>query len=105
MLVSSRAEVRMTSHAAPLALNRALRGIISVGRALSMIWREATAYARVRFCLSLALVCAIAVIAALGPVALKVMIDALAAAGERSAPFLFLLLAAYVLSQWLARAL
>jgi ATP-binding cassette subfamily B protein len=67
------------------------------------LWREATPFVRVRLWGVLALVVAAAVLTALGPVALRFIVDDLTGQGKGPSESLVLPLMLYVLALWLAR--
>jgi ABC-type transport system involved in Fe-S cluster assembly fused permease/ATPase subunit len=71
----------------------------------ALIWTGATRFVKVRLALSLTLVVLSSVVTALGPVALKFVLDALTKQQTGAGVSLSLLLILYVLSHWLARAL
>ncbi len=73
----------------------------SVAQVLEILYREATPFVRRRLALVLGLVICAAVLTALGPIALKRIIDGFTGAARGAA---VLLVALYALSQWLARA-
>lgn len=77
----------------------------SVREVAALIWVGATRFVKVRLGLALLIVAATSVVTALGPVALKFVVDGLTrqSAGEQVS--LGLLLVLYILSHWLARAL
>lgn len=80
----------------------------SVGRLsefITLLWADATRFVKVRLLTVLALVVIAAVLTALGPVALKMVVDGLAAPNKDVAPSPQLLIGLYVLSQWLARSI
>jgi ABC-type transport system involved in Fe-S cluster assembly fused permease/ATPase subunit len=70
---------------------------------LALLAREATPFVRSRLAWVLLLVMAGAILMALGPVALKLLVDGFTGHGHGSAAFALLLVALYALSQWLAR--
>src|SRR6185437_10483433 len=70
---------------------------------LALLRREATPFVRWRLVWLLLLVVGSAILMALGPLALKLLIDGLTAHSRDSTVFPLLLVALYVLSQWLAR--
>ncbi len=72
-----------------------------LAQVLDILYREATPFVRRRLALVLVLVICAAVLTALGPIALKLIVDGFS--GRASEPAL-LLVALYALSQWLARA-
>lgn len=70
---------------------------------LALLNREATAFVRWRLAWVLLLVAISAILAALGPVALKLLVDGFTKQGHPEAVSPILLVALYALSQWLAR--
>lgn len=68
-----------------------------------LVWSQATRFVRVRLMAVLLLVVAASILTALGPIALKLVVDALAGQARGAPVSLVLLLAAYVLAQFLAR--
>lgn len=72
-----------------------------LAQALELLYREATPFVRRRLALVLVLVICAAMLTALGPIALKLLVDGFTGAARGAAA---LLIAAYALSQWLARA-
>ncbi|HKS76207.1 MAG TPA: hypothetical protein VJQ82_23545, partial [Terriglobales bacterium] len=73
-----------------------------VGR---LVWAHADGFVRVRLAAVLALVVLASLLTALSPVALKLVVDALAGqSNEGGGSSITLLLGAYVLAQFLARA-
>src|SRR5581483_9619366 len=71
---------------------------------LYLLANEATPFVRLRLSLVLLLVITAAMLSAFGPVALKLIVDGFAEPAHRYAVQPLLLVALYVLSQWLARA-
>jgi len=71
----------------------------------ALIWTGASRFVRVRLALALFIIAASSIVTSLGPVALKFVVDALSKQGKGGTVSLGLLLALYVLSHWLARAL
>jgi ATP-binding cassette subfamily B protein len=71
----------------------------------ALIWTGASRFVKVRLALALVIIAASSVVTSLGPVALKFVVDALSKQGKGATVSLGLLLALYVLSHWLARAL
>lgn len=69
-----------------------------------LLGHEATPFVRLRIASVLILVVAAAMFTALGPLALKLIVDDLAGQGGRDAVSPALLVVLYVVSQWLARA-
>ncbi len=78
-------------------------GATKVPEALKILYREASPFVRRKIALVLTLVVAAAVLNALGPVALKRIVDELTGQARHAVSPL-LLVALYVMSQWLARA-
>lgn len=74
-----------------------------VGNAVRMLWREADFFARVRIGMVLVLVVAAAVLMALSPVALKLIVDGLTNGGHINARPAVVLVVLYVGSLWLGR--
>lgn len=70
---------------------------------LILLGREATPFVKWRLACVLVLVVASAILAALGPVALKLLVDGFTGRGHSGAAFSLLLVALYVLTQFLAR--
>ena len=77
----------------------------SLREVTALIWTGATRFVKVRLGLALLIVAASSVVTALGPVALKFVLDALTNQGKGTTVPLGMLLVLYVLSHWLARAL
>jgi ATP-binding cassette subfamily B protein len=71
----------------------------------ALIWTGASRFVKVRLALALFIIAASSIVTSLGPVALKLVVDALSKQGKGATVSLGLLLALYVLSHWLARAL
>jgi len=70
---------------------------------LTLLGREATPFVKWRLAWVLMLVTASAILTALGPVALKLLVDAFTGRGRGGAVSPLLLVTLYALSQWLAR--
>ena len=77
----------------------------SLREVTALIWTGATRFVKVRLGLALLIVAASSVVTALGPVALKFVLDALTNQSKGTTVPLGMLLVLYVLSHWLARAL
>jgi ABC-type transport system involved in Fe-S cluster assembly fused permease/ATPase subunit len=77
----------------------------SLREVTALIWTGATRFVKVRLGLALLIVAASSIVTALGPVALKFVLDALTKQGKGATVPLGMLLVLYVLSHWLARAL
>jgi ABC-type transport system involved in Fe-S cluster assembly fused permease/ATPase subunit len=78
-------------------------GVSRFRELLALLGREATPFVRWRLVWVLLLVVASAILLALGPVALKLLVDGFTGHGRASAVLPLLLVALYALSQWLAR--
>ena len=89
---------RPGSRAAP-ARPSALREV------LSSLWAQTSPFEKLHFGLALALVLAAGILAPLGPVALKLIVDHFTGQASVGAWSIGLLAGLYVLSQWLARAI
>src|SRR5262245_50905381 len=74
---------------------------------LSLAWRDADLWIKIRIYIVLAMITGLSIMMALGPVALKWIIDGLLVAprgeGATVGGTLLLLIALYVVIQWLAR--
>ena len=77
----------------------------SVREVAALIWVGATRFVKVRLALALLIVAATSIVTALGPVALKFVVDGLTRQSAGAQVSLGLLLVLYILSHWLARAL
>jgi ATP-binding cassette subfamily B protein len=75
----------------------------SLREVFHLVWSEASRYVRVRLALVLALVITASVLTALGPVALKLVVDGFTGQAQGVQTSAFVLIGLYVLSQWLAR--
>ena len=71
---------------------------------LCLLRREATPFIRLRIVTAILLVLAAAALTALGPVAIKLIVDGFTSRNHRAGPSALLLVGLYVASQWLARA-
>jgi ABC-type transport system involved in Fe-S cluster assembly fused permease/ATPase subunit len=73
---------------------------------MRLMWSHATRSVKVRLAAVLSLVVAASILTALGPIALKMVVDGLTASGKRTTTAtLLILIGLYVLSQWLARTI
>src|SRR5258708_13284979 len=70
-----------------------------------LVWAQADRFVRARLAAVLAMVIIASIITALGPVALKLVVDGFTGQAEGIPVAPFLLIGLYVLSQWLARTL
>jgi ABC-type transport system involved in Fe-S cluster assembly fused permease/ATPase subunit len=82
-------------------MNRIRKGLTSLGEVIGLIWSEATAFVRLRLVIALLLIMAASAMTALGPVALKLVVDGFTGHGVGTSAVA--LIGLYVLSQWLAR--
>src|SRR5262245_3223548 len=96
---SERREIRMTQTQMKAEKWKSLREVTA------LIWTGATRFVKVRLALALLIVAASSIVTALGPVALKFVLDALTRQGKGTTVPLGVLLVLYVVSHWLARAL
>lgn len=80
-------------------------GVAVLPELLRLIWSDATRFVRARLTTVLALVVTASILTALGPIALKLVVDGFT--GQTQGPPLspLLLIGLYVLSQWLARSI
>lgn len=76
----------------------------SISGVLTILRREATPFVRRKLALVLVLVVTAALLTALGPVALKLLVDGFTSPAHASSLSPLLLVGLYVLSQWLARS-
>jgi ATP-binding cassette subfamily B protein len=79
--------------------------LATVREVLSLVWSHASRFVRIRLLLSLVLLVVMSLLTALGPLALKFLVDSLASGSVNPALPVAVLVAAYVLSQWIARSL
>src|SRR5262249_5782702 len=70
---------------------------------MGLIWTDATGFVRLRLVAALLLIVAASAMTALGPVALKLVVDTFTGQGSGVALSAVVLIGLYVLSQWLAR--
>jgi ABC-type transport system involved in Fe-S cluster assembly fused permease/ATPase subunit len=77
----------------------------TVREILELVWFHATPFIRRRFALVLALVLAAAILAPLGPVALKLVVDNFTGQSTFQTLSIGLAVGLYVLSQWLSRSI
>jgi ABC-type transport system involved in Fe-S cluster assembly fused permease/ATPase subunit len=80
-------------------------GVGSLPELLRLIWSDATGFVKVRLAAVLSLVITASILTALGPIALKLVVDGFT--GQTRGPPVspLLLIGLYVLSQWLARSI
>ena len=83
------------------SMESALQSLGSLG---VVVWRDTNAFVKIRIAIVLILVVAAAILTALGPVALKQLVDSFSEPGVVAGIGTHLLVALYVLSQWLSRS-
>jgi ABC-type transport system involved in Fe-S cluster assembly fused permease/ATPase subunit len=76
----------------------------TLARVFSLVWTEATPFVKARLIAAVALITTASALTALGPVALKLIVDRFTAAPASHSLSVVILVSLYVLSQWLARA-
>src|SRR6185312_303530 len=74
-------------------------------KVFSLVWTEATPFVKARLLASVALIITASVLTAVGPVALKLIVDRFTAGRATAGLSVTILVGLYVLSQWLARAI
>jgi len=79
------------------------RSMASLREVIGLIWTDATGFVRLRLVVALLLIMAASAMTALGPVALKLVVDGFAGQGSAAGVSAVTLIGLYVLSQWLAR--
>jgi ABC-type transport system involved in Fe-S cluster assembly fused permease/ATPase subunit len=84
-------------------MQRLRKGIGSLREVIALIWTDATAFVRFRLVLALLLIIAASAMTALGPVALKLVVDRFTGHEGAATVSVGALIGLYVLSQWLAR--
>jgi ATP-binding cassette subfamily B protein len=78
-------------------------GMASLREVIALIWTDATGFVRLRLVVALLLIMAASAMTALGPVALKLVVDGFTGQGSGVGISAVTLIGLYVLSQWLAR--
>jgi ABC-type transport system involved in Fe-S cluster assembly fused permease/ATPase subunit len=78
-------------------------GMASLREVIALIWTDATGFVRLRLVVALLLIMAASAMTALGPVALKLVVDGFTGQGSAGGISAVTLIGLYVLSQWLAR--
>ena len=78
-------------------------GMASLREVIALIWTDATGFIRLRLVIALLLIITASAITALGPVALKLVVDGFTGQGSGVGLSAVALIGLYVLSQWLAR--
>jgi ATP-binding cassette subfamily B protein len=84
-----------------MSVGSALQSIRSLG---AVIWSDTNAFVKIRIAIVLILVVAAAILTALGPVALKQLVDSFSEPAVVVGSGTYLLVGLYVLSQWLSRS-
>jgi ABC-type transport system involved in Fe-S cluster assembly fused permease/ATPase subunit len=79
------------------------KGMASLREVIALIWTDATGFVRFRLVVALLLIIAASAMTALGPVALKLVVDGFTGQGTGAGISAVTLIGLYVLSQWLAR--
>src|SRR2546423_4030503 len=79
------------------------RSMASLPEVIGLIWTDATGFVRLRLVVALLLIMVASAMTALGPVALKLIVDGFAGQGSAAGVSAVTLVGLYVLSQWLAR--
>lgn len=77
----------------------------TIREVLSLVWSQASRFVKIRLLVSLLLLIAMSLLTALGPLALKVVVDALDSPSSSAVLPLTVLVTAYALTQWLARSI
>ena len=85
--------------------SRLWSGLAGLREIFHLVWTEASRFVKVRLSVVLALVIIASVLTALGPVALKLVVDGFTGQTKGTSVSPLLLIGLYVLSQWLARAI
>jgi ABC-type transport system involved in Fe-S cluster assembly fused permease/ATPase subunit len=84
-------------------MQRLRKGMASLREVIALIWTDATGFVRFRLVVALLLIIAASAMTALGPVALKLVVDGFTGQGTGAGISAVTLIGLYVLSQWLAR--
>jgi ABC-type transport system involved in Fe-S cluster assembly fused permease/ATPase subunit len=79
------------------------KGMASLREVISLIWTDANGFVRSRLVVALLLIMTASAMTALGPVALKLVVDGFTGHGSAAGISAVTLIGLYVLSQWLAR--
>jgi len=79
------------------------KGMASLREVISLIWTDANGFVRSRLVVALLLIMTASAMTALGPVALKLVVDGFTGHGSAAGTSAVTLIGLYVLSQWLAR--
>ena len=84
-------------------LQKVRNGMASLREVIALIWTDATGFVRLRLVVALLLIMAASAMTALGPVALKLVVDGFTGQAGAVGTSAVTLIGLYVLSQWLAR--
>jgi len=84
-------------------LQKVRNGMASLREVIALIWTDATGFVRLRLVVALLLIMAASAMTALGPVALKLVVDGFTGRASAVGISAVTLIGLYVLSQWLAR--
>jgi ATP-binding cassette subfamily B protein len=84
-------------------MQKVRNGMASLREVIALIWTDATGFVRLRLVVALLLIMAASAMTALGPVALKLVVDGFTGQGSGVGISAVTLIGLYVLSQWLAR--
>src|SRR5688572_7431293 len=84
-------------------IGKLFSGIRTLREVVALVWGEATPFVKTRLIVTLGLLLSTSVLTALGPVALKLIVDRLTGEATGPAVPLALFIGLYVFSQWLAR--
>jgi ABC-type transport system involved in Fe-S cluster assembly fused permease/ATPase subunit len=79
------------------------KGMASLREVIALIWTDANGFVRLRLVVALLLIMVASAMTALGPVALKLVVDGFTKQGSGAGISAVTLIGLYVLSQWLAR--
>ncbi|HUI60646.1 MAG TPA: ATP-binding cassette domain-containing protein [Steroidobacteraceae bacterium] len=82
-------------------MQRVFNGLTGLRAVITLVWTDADTFVRLRLAAAVLLVIAASAITALGPVALKLVVDGFASGGRGT--HVSALIGLYVLTQWLAR--
>ncbi|MFL6605214.1 MAG: ATP-binding cassette domain-containing protein [Steroidobacteraceae bacterium] len=84
-------------------MQKVRRSMASLRQVIGVIWTDAVGFVRLRLIVALLLIIVASAMTALGPVALKLVVDGLAGQASEAGISAVTLIGLYVLSQWLAR--
>ena len=80
------------------------KGLGNLREVIDLVWTEAGGFVKLRLLMALLLIIAASALTALGPVALKLVVDGFASQAKGPPVSVALLIGLYVLSQWLSRS-